>query len=78
VLAVRLGLSVMSEALIDEYDRAKKAYDGFLAEAYDVGQKWPEEQKKLYAREKTRKAGFKDPDTYRWLLRLKIGSIQES
>jgi hypothetical protein len=67
----------MPEDLIAEYDKAKIAYDQALAEAYDVGQKWPEEQKKLYARERTRRAGFKDPDTYRWLLRLKIGSIQD-
>jgi hypothetical protein len=68
---------VEASDLIDEYDKAKIVYDKYLVEAYDVGQKWPEEQKKLYAREKTRKEGFKDPDTYRWELRLKIGSIQD-
>lgn len=63
--------------IIDEYDRAKARYDYYLGEAYDLAKdmKWSEEKCKLYAREKTRREGLKDPDTYRWMLRWRLGSL---
>lgn len=65
--------------LIEEYDRAKASYDKYLGEAYDLAtsMKWSEEKCKLYAREKVRREGLKDPDTYRWTLRWRLGSLIE-
>lgn len=67
-----------TEALIIAYDQAKIIYDEALWDAYGPsGEKWPEEKRKLWARNKVRQAGLKDPDTYRWLIRMKLGSILE-
>jgi hypothetical protein len=63
--------------LIDEYDMSKQVYDKAMDEAYSSGEKWPEEKVKLWARVQTRKKGYRDPDTYRWLLRARLGSILE-
>jgi len=74
---LRRVLSLDTESLISEYDMAKRTYDAVLADTYaiSVQAKWPEEQKKVAARIKTRLAGFLEPDTYRWLLRHRLGSI---
>lgn len=68
----------MAQALIEEYDQAKAAYDEELAFAYSSAgnNRLPEAQATLVARSRLReKRKLRDPDTIRWELRFKLAEL---
>ena len=63
-------------SLLEEYAKAKLAYDELLEEAYVRGEKVTDEKARLYARRHLAMKGLRDPDVIRWEIRFRIGMVE--
>lgn len=64
----------MAHPLLDEYSRAKEAYDEALELVMSLG-KLNMEGAKLAARRRIKAQGFRDPDVIRWDMRFTLDKL---